>query len=32
MIICLPNEVILELYTYDELIAALPGWQEGQTE
>lgn len=30
MIICLPNEVILELYTYDELKAVLPGWQEGQ--
>ena len=30
MILCLPNEVILELYTYDELKAVLPGWQEGQ--
>lgn len=32
MIICLPNEVILELYTYDELQEALPGWLEGQAE
>lgn len=30
MIICLPNEVMLELYTYEELQVALPGWQEGQ--
>lgn len=27
MIICLPNEVILELFTYDELVVALPGWE-----
>lgn len=32
MIICLPNEVILELYTYDELLTAISGWQGGQTE
>lgn len=30
MILCLPNEVILELYTAEELKEALPGWQEGQ--
>ena len=30
MIICLPNNVMLELYTYEELQAALPGWLEGQ--
>ena len=29
MIICLPNEVVLELYTYDELLERLPGWLEG---
>ena len=26
-IICIPNEVILELYTYEELKVALPGWE-----
>lgn len=26
MIICLPNEVVLELYTYEEVEALLPGW------
>lgn len=26
MIICLPNEVVLELYTYDEVLQQLPGW------
>ena len=30
MIICLPNNVMLELYTYEELLVALPGWQGGQ--
>ena len=30
MIICLPNEVMLELYTYEELQQVLPGWPEGQ--
>ncbi len=30
MIICLPNEVMLELYTYEELQVALPGWLGGQ--
>lgn len=32
MILCLPNEVILELYTYEELLAAYPGWQGGQAQ
>ena len=27
MILCLPNEVMLELYTYEELKTALPGWE-----
>lgn len=30
MIICLPNNVMLELYTYEELLVALPGWQGEQ--
>ena len=29
-IICIPNEVILELYTYEELKVALPGWEAQQ--
>ena len=27
MILCLPNEVILELYTYEELKTVLPDWE-----
>lgn len=30
MILCIPNEVILELYTYEELKVALPGWEAQQ--
>ena len=32
MILCLPNEVIMELYTYEELLAAYPDWQGGQAQ
>ena len=30
MILCLPNEVILELYTYEELQQVMPDWLEAQ--
>lgn len=32
MVICLPNEVVLELYTYEEVEALLPGWLGVETE
>lgn len=27
MILCLPNEVMLELYTYEEMLEVLAGWE-----
>lgn len=32
MILCLPNEVILELYTYEELQQVMPDWVEAQVQ
>lgn len=32
MILCLPNEVILELYTYEELQQLMPDWLEAQAQ
>lgn len=32
MIICLPNDVALELYTYEELLVVMEGWLGGQAE
>jgi len=32
MILCLPNEVMLELYTYDELLQVLAGWEGAMNE
>lgn len=32
MIICLPNDVALELYTYEEMLAVVEGYMGGQAE
>lgn len=32
MIICLPNDVALELYTYEEMLAVVQGYAGGQAE
>lgn len=32
MIICLPNDVALELYTYEEMLEVVAGYMGGQTE